>query len=327
MLLSACSRLFRRPNLDPLMKARALAAAGAAVDGLLAGDQPVAATQVISGQGRALRATVTFLQEVGGDAEFELLMRCLIEPRGARLLGMDGQQNLRFALQGKRGKVAPELGARLDEHYLGFITSAGQRLFDLDEAPLEQGEKESFFEARDQRYNALSYLVDQMYRTAAVKERIGKESDLVDHLVALYRAKEDVRADPADPDSPYVAVVEKLENRVLALQLLALIEREWNRRSGLDLFAESFGVLCLEIQAPLQDVATVVAFRRARAPGLELSVPITKAPDDAWVQGACCQAIANLGYVVQTTGGVIRIEVDAKNPWPWPDEDAAAPGD
>jgi hypothetical protein len=64
---------------------------------------------------------------------------------------------------------------------------------------------------------------------------------------------------------------------------------------------------------------------RARAPGLELAVPITKAPDDAWVQNACCQAIANLGYVVQTSGGRIRIEVDAKNPWPWPDEGAPAP--
>ncbi|MSR48030.1 MAG: hypothetical protein EXS13_13390 [Planctomycetes bacterium] len=322
-LLSVCSRLFRRNNLDPLLKARALAATGAVVEGLLASSEPVAATHVISGKGRSLRAAITFLQDVGGDLEFALMLRCLTEEAGFRLLGMDGLQNLRFALQSKRGKVAPELGAKLDDHYLGVVMAAGQRLFELEEAPYEPDEKERFFGTRDQRYNALSYLVDQFFRTATVKERIGKEVDLAEYLAALVRAREDVRADPAAANSPYVAVMEKLENRVLALQLLALIEREWNRRCGLDLFAESYGLLCIEIQAPLQSIAEVVAFRRARAPGLELTIPTRHTPDDPWVRGGCCQALANLGYIVHTEPRRIRIEVDAKNPWPWPGDDAA----
>jgi hypothetical protein len=319
-LLSACSRFFRRQNLDPLLKARALAATSAVFNDLLDSDEPVAATGVISGKGRSLRAAITFLQEVGGDAEFELLLRCLTEENGFRLLGMDGLQNLRYALQGKRGKVAPELGARVDEHYLGVVLEAGQRLFDLEEAPYEREEKERFFLARDLRYNALSYLVDQFFRTSAVKERIGRESDLTALLAAIVQSREDVRVDAADPQSPFVAVLEKTENRTLALQLLALIEREWNRRPGIDVFAEAYGLLCTEIQAPLQSIAEVVAFRKARAPGLELTIPVRRTPDDPWIRGACCQAIANLGYIVHTEPTRIRIQVDPENPWPWPDQ-------
>ncbi|MBM4013458.1 MAG: hypothetical protein FJ293_00625 [Planctomycetes bacterium] len=319
-LLSACSRFFRRPNLDPLLKARALAATAAVFNDLLDSNEPTSTTGVISGKGRSLRAAITFLQEVGGDAEFELLLRCLTEPNGFRLLGMDGLQNLRFALQGKRGKVAPELGARVDEHYLGVVLEAGQRLFDLEEAPFDQDEKEQFFLARDLRYNALSYLVDQFFRNAALKERIGREGDLPALLVALAQSREDIREDPTDAQSPYVVVLEKTENRTLALQLLALIEREWNRRPGLDVFAEAYGLLCLEIQAPLQPIAEVVAFRKARAPGLELTIPVRRTPDDPWIRGACCQAIANLGYIVHTEPTRIRIEVDAANPWPWAEQ-------
>lgn len=319
-LLSASARLFRKPNLDPLLKARALAAVAAVVEGLLDSTEPTAMTGVISGKGRSLRAAITFLQDVGGDAEFELLLRCLTEPIGAQLLGMDGLQNLRYALQGKRGKVAPALGARLDDHYLGVVIAAGQRLFDLEETPYDKDEKEQFFASRDLRYNALSYLVDQFFRTPALKERIGAESDLPALLAALVQAREDVREDPADAQSPYVAVQEKTENRVLALQLLALIEREWNRKAGLDVFAEAYGVLCVEIQAKLQPIAETVAFRKARAVGLELTIPIGRNPDDPWIRGACCQAIANLGYIVHTDPGRIRIEVDAAAPWPWPEE-------
>lgn len=318
-LLSACARLLRRTDLDPFLRARAVAAAGAAIEQLLDATEPVQATQVISGQGRTLRAAISFLQEVGGDAEFALMMRCLLEPRGQRLLGMDGLQNLRFALQSKRASVAPELGQQLDGHYLRLVLDAGNRLFSLEEEPFEPDEQRSWYEARDLRYNALSYLCDQFFRTPAVKERIGKEPDLPVLLATLVRSKRDVREEEGGADARWLAVEEKLENRVLSLQLLALIQREWNRDpAGLDLFAEAHALLCVEVQAPLPDFAELAAFRAARAPGLVFEVAIVRPPSDAWVQRACGQAIANLGYVVNTVSGRIRIEADGENPWPWP---------
>ena len=318
-LLSACARLLKRTDLDPFLRARAVAAACAAIEQLLDSDEPIQTTQVIAGEGRTLRSAISFLQEMGGDAEFALMLRCLREPRGPRLLGMDGLQNLRFALQGKRAKVAPELGAQLDDHYLQLLLDAGNRLFALEEEPLLPDEHRAWWEARDLRYNALSYLNDQFFRNAAVKERLGREIDLPVLLGTLVRSKQDLREEGGAADAPYLEVEEKVENRVLALQLLALIQREWNRDpAGLDLFAEAHAVLCIEVQAPLPDFAELAAFRAARAPGLVFEVAIVRPPGDAWVQRACCQAIANLGYVVNTVAGRIRIEADGENPWPWP---------
>lgn len=324
-LLSACSRLLRRNDVDPFLRARALAAAGAGVEALLDPDAPVHATQVISGEGRALRAAIGFLRDLGGDEEFGLLMRCLAEPRAHRLLGMDGLQQLRFALQARRAAVAPELGAQLDERYLAVVLATGERLFALEEEPLDRDEQRAFFEARDLRYNALSYLVDQFVRAPALEQRLHGLPELPDYLAVIARSRAEEREDPADHDSPYIAVEEKLENRVLALQLLALVQRKWNRDPGrLDLFAEAFALLCREVQAQPPPLAEVVEFRRARAPGLVLELAIGRAPDDPWVQRNCAQAIANLGWVVETRGGRIRIEADAQEPWPWPDPAGAA---
>ncbi len=323
-LLAACSRLLRRTDVDPFLRARAVAAASSAITKLLDSDEPVQTTQVISGQGRTLRAAISFLQEVGGDAEFELMMRCLVEPRGPRMLGMDGLQNLRFALQSKRATVSAELGRKLDRHYLQTVLDAGNRLFALEEEPFQPDEQRAFFEARDLRYNALSYLCDQFLRAPAVKELLGSEPDLPALLATFVRSKEEVREEGGAADAPWLAIAEKVENRVLALQLLARVQREWNRDpAGLDLFAESYALLCVEVQAPLLPFAEIVAFRRARAPGLVFEIPIGRAPSDPWVKGACCQAIANLGYIVSTVAGRVRIEADGESPWPWPDPEPA----
>ncbi len=343
-VLQACSRLFRVKELDPFLKARAIAAAHAAVESLLESDEAVTPTQAISGKGRTLRSAISFLQDVGGLFEFDLLMRCLESERARRLLGMDGLQNLRFGLSTRRAKADREQAARLDERWLAPILQAGSRLFALEEEPMERDEQRAFFEARDLRYNALGYFCDQFMRVPAkpadagaapvtpvpvpavpvppVKERLGRELDLPAYLAAIFRAREDV-TDGEGGEARYTAVAEKIENRVLALQLLALIEREWNRDpGGLDLFAEAYAILCLESQSPIVPIDQVVAFRRAREPGRRLEIPVGKPPADNYVQGAAAQTIADLGYVVRTTPTLITIEVDADHRWPWPEKDA-----
>jgi hypothetical protein len=346
-VLQACSRLFQRKDLDPFLRARAVVAAENAVQTLLASQDEVAPTQVIAGEGRTLRAAIAFLQDAGGPAEFELFLRCLEDPRAQKLMGMDGLQNLRFALQRQRNKVTPELGARLDERWLAILLAAGNRLFSLEEEPMEPEEQRAFWDARDLRYNALAYFCDQFQRTPAVRERLGKENDLPALLATLYRAKEDVNegeaeggedggdggdssdgaaandgspaSDVVTSSSRFIAVADKLENRVLALQLLALIQREWNRDpGGLDLFAEAYAILSAEIQAPVMAVADVVTFRASTAPDRVLDIPVGHPPDDTFVQGAACQTIANLGFVVHTSPTGIKVEPDPEHPWPWP---------
>jgi len=329
-VLQACSRLFRRADLDPFMKARAVATAEAAIDALLSSSGEVAPTQVISGQGRTMRAAIAFLQDAGGASAFDVLLRCLGSERAQRLLGMDGLQTLRFALQSRRQTMDPAQAETLDERWLRLLLDAGSRLFALEEEPMEREEQRAFWDARDLRYNALGYFCDQFMRVPAspgsppVKERLGREPDLPAYLAAIFRAREDVKEDGGSGADRYVAVAEKLENRVLALQLLASIQREWNRDpGGLDLFAEAYALLCGEIQAPLLPIEQVVDFRSAREPGRQLEIPVGRAPADAYVQGAASQTIANLGYVVTNAVQKIVIEVDAEHPWPWPDPAAA----
>jgi hypothetical protein len=325
-VLQACARLFKVKQLDPFLKARAIAAAEQAVGVAIAGEEEITATQVMSGKGRTLRAALGFLQDAGGAAELDLLLRCLDDERAKKLLGMDGLQNLRFALQQLRPKLPAEKAVALDERFLAPLLADGNRLFALEEEPMDAAEKQAFWERRDLRYNALAYFCDQFMRkptgegTPPVKERLGKEPDLPALLATLYHARGD-ESEGDGPDVRFNAVTEKLENRVLSLQLLALIQREWNRDpAGLDVFAEAYGILCGEVQAPLVSVEQVVAFRKAREPGRVLTIPVGKPPSDEYVQNQAAQTLADLGYIVWTGAKDIRIEVDAKLPWPWPEK-------
>ena len=314
-LLNACARVFQRREGDPFLRARAVAMVHAEFERMVGSAAEVTPTQVLSGEGRVARGAVTFLQQVGGAHEWPLLASCLDSPRAQKLLGMDGLQNLRFSLQTLRGKVTPEQGAIVDGAYYEILASAGSRLFALEEEPMESDEKRAFWDARDLRYNALSYFCDQFQRTAAVKERLGKQLDLPTYLAAIFRAKEDV----VEPETGcFTAVVDKLENRVLALQLLALIQREWNRDpAGLDLFGEACSILCGEIRAPSAAIEQSLAFRNANSLDAVLEIAVGKAPDDPYVQNAAAQVIANLGHVVNTGPSRVRIEIDREHPWPW----------
>jgi hypothetical protein len=323
-VLQACSRLFQRRDVDPFMKASAIATAEAAVEKLLASDEEVAPTQVISGEGRTLRAAIAFLQDAGGTREFDVLMRCLESPRALRLLGMDGLQTLRFGLQSRRRRVSAEQAARIDEHWLKLVVEAGSRLFALEEEPMEPEEQRAFWDARDLRYNALGYFCDQFARAPAaggapgVKSRLERELDLPAYLAALYQSREDVTIEGEDGSERFTAVAEKLENRVLALQLLSLIQREWNRDpGGLDLFAEALAMLCAEIQAPPPAPEQIAAFRESRESDRLLEIAVVRAPADNYVQGAAAQTIADLGYVVTSGPDKVVIRADLEHPWPW----------
>ena len=316
-VLQACARLLQQTDVDPFLRSRAVAVAHAAIESILSDTSALKASQSIGGDGRILRAGTSFLQDVGGAREMELVLRCLSEPRAQQLLGMDGLQNVRVGLARARPTMSDEQGAKVDEWFLKLIVDTGNRLFALEEDPMSQEEKRAFWEARDLRYNAITYFIDQIRRTKSVKERLWKEADLAELLVTIFKAKEDVK-DERDGDVVWRGVAEKLENRACALELLANLEREFNKPTpGIDLFSEGLAVLCNEVQAPPIRVAEILAFRKAYAPGVMFEFPIGKEPADEFVKRTGCMVIATLGYIVHTGGGKVGIEVDAANPWPW----------
>jgi hypothetical protein len=316
-VLQACTRLLQQPDVDPFVRARAVAVAHAAVENILTDTSTLKASQSIGGDGRILRAATSFLQDVGGAREMDLVLRCLAEPRAQQLLGMDGLQNVRSGLSRARSTMADEQGAKVDEWFLKLLVDTGTRLLELEEDPMSQDEKRAFWDARDLRYNAITYFIDQVRRTKAVKERLYKETDLPELLVTLFKAKEDVK-DERDGEVVWRGVAEKLENRACALELLANLEREFNKPTpGIDLFSEGLAILCNEVQAPPIRPAEIIAFRKAYAPKVMFEFPVGKEPADEFVKRTGCMVIATLGYVVHTGDGKVGIEVDAQNPWPW----------
>ncbi|HET6163716.1 MAG TPA: hypothetical protein VFG37_08615 [Planctomycetota bacterium] len=316
-VLQACSRLLQQTDVDPFLRSRAVAVAHAAVESILSDTSALKASQSIGGDGRILRAATSFLQDVGGAREMDLVLRCLSEPRAQQLLGMDGLQNVRYGLSRARPTMADDQGAKVDEWFLKLLLETGNRLFSLEEEPMTQEEKRAFWDARDLRYNAIAYFIDQIRRTKAVKERLYQEKDLPELLVTIFKAKEDVK-DVRDGETVWRGVAEKLENRASALELLANLEREFNKPTpGIDLFSEGLAVLCAEVQAPPIRPAEIIAFRKAYAPGAMFEFPVGKEPADEFVKRTGCMVIATLGYIVHTGDGKVGIEVDAANPWPW----------
>jgi hypothetical protein len=315
-VLQACSRLMQKTDVDPLLRARAVATAHATIETILADSSEITPAQAISGKGRMLRSALSFLQDVAGPYEHELVMRCLTESRPQRLLGMDGLQNVCTGLERSRDKLTPEQGTQVDDWFLKQIGEAAARLFSLEEEPMTVEEQRAFWDARDLRYNALSYFNWEIRRSKAVKARLEKEREFPEQLVTLFRAKADVKED-RDGESVYRGVNEKLENRVLALELLSNIEREFNRDPGIDLFSEALAIVASETRAGLVDPGGVLKFRKENKPHVRFEFAVVKEPADEYVKRAAIQTIANLGYVIWTGDGKIGIEVDAENPWPW----------
>lgn len=334
-VLQACSRLLQKTDVDPLLRARAVATAHAAIETILADTAEITPAQAISGKGRMLRSALAFLQDVAGPHEHELVMRCLTESRPQRLLGMDGLQNVCTGLERSRDKLTPEQGTQVDDWFLKQITDAAARLFSLEEEPMTVEEQRAFWDARDLRYNAISYFNWQIRRSKGVKARLEKERELPEQLVTLFRAKADVKED-RDGEPVYRGVNEKLENRVLALELLSNIQREFNRDPGIDLFSEALAIVASETHAGLVDPGGVLKFRKENQPHVRFEFSVVKEPADEYVKRAAIQTICNLGYIIWTGDGKVGIEVDAQNPWPWerdgkppltpekPEENAAA---
>jgi hypothetical protein len=316
-VLQACSRLVQKSDVDPLLRARAVATAHAAIETILSDTSEITPAQAISGKGRLLRGAVSFLQDVAAAHEHELVMRCLTEPRPQRLLGMDGLQNVCTGLERARDKLTEEQGTRVDDWFLKQIVEAAARLFSLEEEPMTVDEQRAFWDGRDLRYNAISYFNTEIRRSKGVKERLKREREIDDQLVTLFRARADVKEE-RDGETLYRGVAEKLENRVMALQLLSNIEREFNREPpGVDLFSEAFAIAAGEVHAGVIDPGAVLKFRKDYAPHVLFEFAVVKEPADDFVKRAAIQTIANLGYIIWTGDGKIGIEVDAGNPWPW----------
>ena len=92
--------------------------------------------------------------------DFDFAMTCYQHDNAPALLSMDDFQQLRWSLQQLRGKLAPEQKLRLDDMFRECLMSYGERLFLIDEEPVDAAEFSRLHADRDRRYNAASYFVE-----------------------------------------------------------------------------------------------------------------------------------------------------------------------
>ncbi|MEW6742265.1 MAG: hypothetical protein AB1486_05860 [Planctomycetota bacterium] len=297
-VLQACSRAFLLPQVDPSFKARAIELARAAADAAL--EAPEASPRAgggLSEEAKLFRAGVSFLQDVAAEASFDFLLACQEDPRARRLLDMDSLQGVRSALQRERANATPERRARLDAFYRDTLVAAGERLFALEEEPMDTEEYQEFFQGRDLRYNAAAYFSELWRRAEDVRAIWANDPESVELLGTLVLAASD-ESEGELHNKLYSAVREKLETRVLTADLLAKIRRDLGIECRVDLYRELVGILAAEIGATNEARAAlaVSVLKGAHPPSLQL--PLARTPSDGFVQDRALVALRVLGYEI-----------------------------
>ncbi|MEW6741281.1 MAG: hypothetical protein AB1486_00865 [Planctomycetota bacterium] len=309
-VLQACTRVFRLPDVDPTLEektiALALEAANIALAGNKTGTAPVAG---LSHQARLFRAAVAFLCDVAAERSFDFLLGCVENQRAVSLLGMDEIQQLRNSLQRLRSTTTPERRRRLDNCFRRVLTETAERLFSLEEVPLNAHEQSEFWQARDLRYNSIAYYCDQWRRNPDIRQAWAEDPNAADLLGAFVLASEE-EAVGEPHDRLYSKVREKVETRVLAAQLLVWMKNDLGADVPLNLFNELVRLLAAEVGALQETEALLVSPGPTDGESSALEIPLVREPSDPYVRDRAIEALRDLGFrvVLEPETKVISIE-------------------
>lgn len=309
-LLDGCLHLLKQPSLDPAIVRRANELARQAVSDVLAGKAAVSATAVagFSHAGNLLDAAVNVFRVTAGMAEWDLLVRCYRSEAALDLLGIDALQHLRLVLQRLRKSATKEQRADLDSLFFTILASAGERLFQLEESPMDSAEYQRFMAKRNLRYNGAAYFTSQWSDEPSVREAWLHEADAPNLLAMLVRAA-DEQAEKDGTAMHYRAVKDKLETRVLCARLLAKLELSSKERaSDLDLKSYFLRTMAEEIGAAMPPVLeAMAALDAAHASCLKVAMKKTREPPDTYVRDCASLGLEDLGYRVHITSHGLEI--------------------
>ena len=311
-VLEPASRILHQPAVDPdlLLEANELAIASA--EHVLATAEVDATSLVdrVSHSAKLFQAALGLLEDTATPEHLDFLLRCYTDPRSPVLLGITGLQGQRLNLQRLRRDLDTEQRRRVDRIFFDTLIIAGERLFSLEEDPMDPAERSAFESRRDFRYNAASYIADQWTDNEDLQDAWLAESDAAEFLAILCQSAEDeTEGDPGN--ELYYAVREKMETRVLAGQILAMMQSHLSYQIvEPDLGAFFVTTAASECRAPAQDC--LQAFKvlvASKSEHLVAEIPIVRKPDDEWIKTEALIGLTELGYIVFLDSKTITIRL------------------
>lgn len=304
-LLRNCSRLLQLPQVDPSIQERARTLARDVIRANLETPPASSAWLNVSREAQDHRAAVAFLQGARIDADLELLLTCYQDPSSARLLGMDGLQSLRFALQSERRALDERRATQIDEVFLSQLREAGARLFELSELPMNSDEYQAFQEQRNARYNAASYLESLWSRDEDFREKLRSDGDLPEYLDLLSGARR-LEIVGNGENVLYHGVEEKIETRLLCATVLA---RLGHANPATNLYAQFVEVLVAEVRAPAESLQAALALPRQSSPFLIAEIPRKAAPADRFLMNQALDGLRALDFRVESDAEWFRLRL------------------
>lgn len=307
-LLQSCPRLLEAEGFDPFLKAKAIDVARTAAEiGIERSLSGAEMTRSARNSSAMVRNAIDFLQRVAPATQIDFFVSCLEQPERASVLGMDGIQTVRIALQRARQSASPEQAGRLDQMFLRILMQAGERLFVLAEEPMTDAEYSEFYKQRDVRYNAANYFCTLWDGTPSIPT-LFEPSEVEDYLCVVVNAGELVE-DGEGPDRLVYGIKEKVETRVLCAQILALVQRDLGRSpEEVDLYAFLVKTLAEEVRASAEEVRSALDRQvQLNVPELLIEVPVVRAPADAWVKDQVVDALGILGCTIHESSERIEI--------------------
>jgi hypothetical protein len=196
---------------------------------------------------------------------------------------------MRWSLQNLRESLDAEVRGKLDRYFLGVLVADGA-VARPREQPVAEEEKAAFFDRRDLRYNAASYLEEALDKDGkSLIELIAGTPEAIETFWALITA---------GMDAGSAQVREKLENSVVlaevAAKLRADFEEEIDRATLQKLL---LGALRNELGDPERDPAEP-----------PLAVNQKRKPQDPFIKDHLVSALKALGLKVRESADSIDIE-------------------
>jgi hypothetical protein len=287
-LLPSNLRLMRHKRFPPEYRERLRAEARRAVTEFVA-DPPAGVVSTTSERVRCLRSGVQVHLSTMERGDLDLLLPLMSERRASSWLGIDLLQQMRWSLQTLRESLDADGRGKLDGYFLGVLVADGA-VARPREQPVGEEEKAAFFDRRDLRYNAASYLEEVLDKDGkSLIELIAGTPEAIETFWALITA---------GMDAGSAQVREKLENSVVlaevAAKLRADFEEEIDRATLQKLL---LGALRNELGDPERDPAEP-----------PLTVNQKRKPQDPFIKDHLVSALKALGLHARESADSIDIE-------------------
>ena len=299
-MLDAAARLFNLEDFDPDLLDQAFERARlAALDVLENASHGTGVLVRLSREAKLFRGAMGFFESAARVADLPFLVQCYRDPRASVLLGITGLQGLRLTLQGLRVQLDPAGRRALDDVFHEELYSAAERIFDLDEEPMNEEERRLFHLKRDIRYNACQYFLQLWEKHEDVRNRWLEDPDAPEFLALMMLSEEDQVEEDGDQEF-YYAVREKHETRLLCARLLAKMQDQldWNMVDP-DLGTYFLTTAAEEMQADVEELLPAFEmFIEADTRWITLEIPIVRVPNDEWIKDQAFQGLQDLGFTV-----------------------------